>query len=99
MDDRFFERPILNSPFAYPARHWELDAQGQPTGQIIEARRTAQFITPIPKPKKHKRPARQERLGFDNGPAVPTPHQHYHPTPPTTHPPPRRTQSPPTPHP
>ena len=52
MDSRFFERPILNSPYAYPARHWELDAQGQPTGDIIEARRTAQFITPIPKPKK-----------------------------------------------
>jgi type III restriction enzyme len=67
MDDRFFERPILNSPYAYPARHWELDAQGQPTGQIIETRRTAQFITPIPKPKKHKRRAGQERLVFDEG--------------------------------
>ncbi len=62
MDSRFFERPILNSPYAYPARHWELDAQGQPTGDIIEARRTAQFITPIPRPKKHKRSAGQERL-------------------------------------
>ena len=64
MDSRFFERPILNSPYAYPARHWELDAQGQPTGDIIEARRTGQFITPIPKPKKHRRSARQERLVF-----------------------------------
>jgi len=62
MDSRFFERPILNSPYAYPARHWELDAQGQPTGDIIEARRTAQFITPVPRPKKHKRSAGQERL-------------------------------------
>jgi hypothetical protein len=43
MDTRFFERPILNSPYASPARHWELDAQGQPTGEIIETRRTAQF--------------------------------------------------------
>ncbi len=25
MDNHFFERPILNSPYAYPARHWELD--------------------------------------------------------------------------
>lgn len=39
-----------------------MDPQGQPTGDIIEARRTAQFITPIPKPKKHKRSAGQERL-------------------------------------
>jgi len=39
MDNRFFERPILNSPYDYPARHWELDGQGQPTQQIIDARR------------------------------------------------------------
>ncbi len=52
MDNRFFEQPILNSPYDYPVRHWELDSSGQPTQQIIEARRTAQFITPIPKSKK-----------------------------------------------
>jgi hypothetical protein len=81
MDDRFFERPILDSPYAYPARHWELDAQGQPTGLIIETRRTAQFITPIPKPKKHKRRAGQERLVFDEGAGVSTAQQEYDPTP------------------
>ena len=26
---QFFERPILNSPYAYPAQHWELDPDGQ----------------------------------------------------------------------
>ena len=31
MSERFFERPILNSPYAYPGRHWELDETGQPT--------------------------------------------------------------------
>jgi len=72
MDDRFFERPILNSPYAYPARHWELDEQGQPTQRIIEARRTAQFITPIPRPKKTKRRAGQERLVFDEGAGIST---------------------------
>ena len=61
------ERPILNSPYAYPARHWELDAQGQPTGDIIEARRTAQFITPIPKPKKHKRSAGETMVARAGG--------------------------------
>ncbi len=54
MENRFFEKPILNSPYHYPARHWELDLSGQPTQKIIEARRRAEFITPIPKPKKRK---------------------------------------------
>ena len=67
MESQFFERPILNSPYAYPARHWELDAEGQPTGQIVEARRGAQFITPVPKPRKRKRKAGQEVLVFDEG--------------------------------
>lgn len=49
--NQFFEKPILNSPYDYPARHWEL-IEGQPTQQIIESRRRAEFVTPIPKPKK-----------------------------------------------
>ena len=81
MDNSFFERPILNSPYAYPARHWELDAQGQPTGQIIEARRTAQFITPIPRPKKRKGPPGSSGLVFDEGAGVSTAQQQYDPTP------------------
>ena len=35
MDKGFFERPILNSPYVYPDRHWELDDDGQPTNQIL----------------------------------------------------------------
>lgn len=54
MENRFFEHPILNSPYQYPPRHWEMDASGQPTQQIIETRRIAQFITPIPKPRKRE---------------------------------------------
>jgi hypothetical protein len=38
MNNPFFDRPILNSPYQYPGRHWELDADGQPTQQIIESR-------------------------------------------------------------
>jgi type III restriction enzyme len=30
MSSSFFDRPILNSPYDYPARHWELDETGQP---------------------------------------------------------------------
>ena len=41
MENLFFEKPILNSPYEYPLHHWELDAQGQPKQQIIEKRRWA----------------------------------------------------------
>jgi len=78
MDNRFFERPILNSPYAYPGRHWELDQEGQPTQRIIESRRRAQFITPIPKPKKQK--ANQTALIFDEGKGLSTEKQQYDPT-------------------
>ncbi|PZO45828.1 MAG: restriction endonuclease [Shackletoniella antarctica] len=54
MSDRFFEAPILNSPYAYPAEHWELDESRQPTGQTIPTRRPTDFITPIPKPRKRR---------------------------------------------
>jgi len=49
MSNQFFEQPILNSPYEYPRRHWELDENGQPTQNIIDKRRIAEFITPIPK--------------------------------------------------
>jgi type III restriction enzyme len=72
----FFDHPILNSPYEYPARHWELDDQGQPTQKTIEHRRPAEFITPIPKPKKHKGP-RQQSLVFDEGLGLSTAKQQY----------------------
>jgi type III restriction enzyme len=81
MGNDFFEKPILNSPYAYPARHWELDAQGQPTQKILETRRRAEFITPIPKPKKVKTPATQQSLLFDEGVGLSTESQQYDPTP------------------
>ena len=55
MENPFFDDPILNSPYAFPSRHWELDEAGQPTQQIIETRRGAEFITPIPKPRQRGR--------------------------------------------
>ena len=63
MDRRFFEQPILNSPYEYPSRHWELDASGQPTNKIRDKRRKVAFITPIPKPKKSG--AGQRKMVFD----------------------------------
>ena len=61
MSNEFFGRPILNSPYEYPSRHWELDRAGQPTGQIVNERRDASFLTPIPTPKGQA----QKALGFD----------------------------------
>ncbi len=81
MNQTFFEHPILNSPYAYPGRHWELDSQGQPTQQIIERRRRAEFITPVPKPRKRKAPASQQQLIFDEGVGISTAKQQYDPTP------------------
>jgi len=81
VENGFFEHPILNSPYEYPASHWELDAQGQPTQQIIETRRTAEFITPIPKPRKRKNSATQEAIVFDEGVGLSTAKQLYDPTP------------------
>ncbi len=79
--DRFFERPILNSPYEYPGQHWELDEQGQPTQQILPRRRPAAYVTPIPKPKKRKAPPLQARMIFDEGAGLSTAEQEYDPTP------------------
>jgi type III restriction enzyme len=81
MDNRFFEKPVLNSPYEYPVRYWELDDQGQPTQRIMEKRRSAKFIKPIPKPRKHKESAGQQlRMVFDEDKGLSTQEQRYDPT-------------------
>ncbi|MDY7573136.1 hypothetical protein RGU77_02340 [Actimicrobium sp. CCI2.3] len=67
MTNQFFEKPILNTPYGYPSRHWELDSSGQPTQKIIGSRRSAEFITPIPKPKKSKGVLQLTTMTFDEG--------------------------------
>jgi type III restriction enzyme len=57
----FFERPILNLPYAYPDRHWELDDDGQPK------RRESKLLTPVPKPEKRGLSANQPGFVFDSG--------------------------------
>ena len=81
MSNEFFEKPILNSPYAYPMRHWELDHEGQPTQQIIENRRAAEYITPIPKPRKRKGAPEQKAIVFDEGKGLSNQKQQYDPTP------------------
>lgn len=73
----FFDHPILNSPYDCPRRHWELDADGQPTQQVLEIRRRAEFITPIPKPKKRKKAAQQGEIVFDEGKDLSSTAQQY----------------------
>lgn len=67
--DEFFSQPILNSPYDYPGRHWELDSQGQPTHNIVERRRPAEFIGTNPLLSD----ASEERLvgGFEGGTCEP----------------------------
>lgn len=78
----FFEHPILNSPYIDPSQHWELDEDGQPTNQILKQRRRAEFITPVPKPKKRKGSRGvQKELVLDTGHGLSTEEQQYDPTP------------------
>ena len=78
MDNHFFERPILNSPYKEPQRHWELDKSGQPTQQIIDRRRASELITPIPRARRQQG-AEQSSLVFDEGVGLSTEtHQYAH---------------------
>ena len=82
MSNPFFDHPILNSPYEWPSRHWELNEDGQPTEQVLETRRRAQFITPIPKPRKRKSSGKdkQQAFVFDDGKGLSTQKQQYDPT-------------------
>ena len=77
----FFEHPIVNSPYARPAQHWELDADGQPTNRLLATRRRSELITPVPKPKKRRRGKDQGELGLGAGDGLSTAEQEYNPTP------------------
>ena len=80
MENQFFEKPILNSPYKNPSKHWELDKDRQPTHRILEFRRGAEFITPIPKPRKRKRSEPQTEMVLDEGKGLSTADQQYDPT-------------------
>lgn len=80
MNRQFFEQPILNNPYAYPGRHWELDQSGQPTHEVVDSRRRADFITPIPKAKKQKGTGEQAQMQFGDASGVASESQQYDPT-------------------
>ena len=77
MTDGFFDQPILNSPYAKPTRHWQLDESGQPTQKIEETRRRVDLITPIPKSKKQKTSPDQGKLILDEGKGISSAKQQY----------------------
>ena len=79
MSNPFFDHPILNSPYKIPSRHWELDGSGQPTQATIESRRLADFVSPIPKPKKRRTRdnPRQGELALDEGEGLSSKQQRY----------------------
>ena len=80
MPEDFFAHPILNSPYALPGRHWELDADRLPTNTIKQTRRLAEYITPIPRPRK-RTSTKQSKMIFDEGKGLSTEKQEYDPTP------------------
>ena len=80
MSEPFFKRPILNSPYEYPGRHWKLDDRGLPTSEIVESRRVAEFISPVPAPKAQTGKPTQPRLPLGEK-ELSTAEQQYKPVP------------------
>ena len=80
MTEQFFERPILNSPYDYPGRHWEL-VDGQPTNRIIDTRRHSDLITPVPKPRKRRNGRDQAEMVLGAADNLSSAEQEYNPTP------------------
>ncbi|MDQ1066314.1 BPTD_3080 family restriction endonuclease [Streptomyces canus] len=61
------ENPIINSPYAEPAWHWELDERGQPTGERAPGRRPSETWMPVPRARKGRKTSAgvQHELFFD----------------------------------
>ena len=76
MNPTFHEQPILNSPYEYPSRHWELDASGQPTNEVRPERRRVAFISAIPTVKK-RRGGQREIVFHEAAQALETATQQY----------------------
>ena len=77
---RFFDQPILNSPYLEPDRHWELDEAGRPTDTILESRRRAELVSAIPAPRRNRR-VQQSEMVLDAGHGLSTDAQEFNPTP------------------
>jgi len=77
VSERFFDDPILNTPYEIPALDWEL-VKGIPTLTIVEERRRCDLMTPaIPKPKKRGCKAEQKALVYKDEKVISTDRQQY----------------------
>ena len=85
MSQRFFEQPIINSPYARPQFHHALDAEGQPIDQPpVKGRRRSELITPVPKSKRQKgksAPVAQTTFTLSDKDDLSTSEIEYNPTP------------------
>lgn len=80
----FYERPILNSPYAEPLEHHDLNDDGQPLDSPpIKGRRRSELISLIPKARKQKnrKTADQAELGLHSDDGLSSEDQAYNPTP------------------
>ena len=78
----FYERPILNSPYAAPSLHHALDVAGQPLEQEPDAgRRQSKLITPVPRARKTTKKTQQKELALPDAEGLSTAEQEYNPTP------------------
>ncbi|WP_159946259.1 DEAD/DEAH box helicase family protein [Rhizobium sp. 18065] len=62
----FFDKPIINTPYALPTRHWELDLNGHPTDRIIEQRRGSALWTALPGAASTTAKSTQSSLVFND---------------------------------
>ncbi len=67
MGSTFTDNPVINTPFAEPRKHFQLDDRGVPTGGIVERRRISEYIVPIAAPKKRGRETPELQLDLEGG--------------------------------
>src|ERR1700680_3124533 len=60
----FTNNPIINSPFERPQWHFELDAEGQPTGRKLPDRRESSHVVPVPAARR--RGPQQRELALED---------------------------------
>ena len=62
-ENRFYDQPILNSPYEYPRHHWELDENNRPTNRIVDSRRPSAYVSPIPRARRGRSRGADEPAG------------------------------------
>src|SRR5689334_10204210 len=63
------DKPILNSPFTAPTRHFAIDEHGVPTGVTVDGRHPSAYVVPVAAPRR----GRQAELQLDERGGTVTP--------------------------